>query len=112
MAQDNLPVFEDEAEGETSRMVQSPSDMSQKPESRDFWPPRKARSGSYGRGYPNGSAGRVTRGRQKSIGEAIEIIRTRRGSVSANAQELAEALRAPVSFRLIVGIRLYEAMPY
>jgi solute carrier family 35 protein E1 len=102
MAPENLPVFEEEGEGEASKIVQSPSDLSQRPETRDVWPPRKSNHGSWGRRYANGSAGTVTRGRQKSIGEAIEIIRTRRGSVSANAQELAEALKAPVSFRLIV----------
>ena len=39
---------------------------------------------------------------QKSLSDAIRTIRTRKGSVSANAQELAEALKAPVSFKLIV----------
>ncbi|KAI9831207.1 MAG: hypothetical protein M1819_005135 [Sarea resinae] len=41
-------------------------------------------------------------GRQKSLSDALKTIRTRRGSVSANAQEIAEALKAPVSPRLIV----------
>ena len=40
---------------------------------------------------------------RKSISETISAIRTRNGSVSANAQDLAQALRAPVSYRLIVG---------
>lgn len=39
---------------------------------------------------------------QKSLSDAIRTIRTRKGSVSANAQELAEALKAPVSFKLVV----------
>ncbi|KAL4788410.1 triose-phosphate transporter family-domain-containing protein [Aspergillus varians] len=39
---------------------------------------------------------------RKSISETISAIRTRNGSVSANAQDLAQALRAPVSYRLIV----------
>ncbi|KAL3470408.1 triose-phosphate transporter family-domain-containing protein [Aspergillus californicus] len=38
---------------------------------------------------------------RKSISETISAIRTRNGSVSANAQDLAQALRAPVSYRLI-----------
>lgn len=42
-------------------------------------------------------------GRQKSLSDAIRNIRTRKGSVSANAQELAEALKAPVSIKLVVG---------
>lgn len=40
--------------------------------------------------------------RQKSLSDAIRTIRTRKGSVSANAQEIAEALKAPVSIKLIV----------
>lgn len=39
---------------------------------------------------------------QKSLSDAIRTIRTRKGSVSADAQELAEALKAPVSFQLVV----------
>ena len=41
---------------------------------------------------------------RKSISETISAIRTRNGSVSANAQDLAQALRAPVSYRLIVRL--------
>ena len=41
-------------------------------------------------------------GRQKSLSDAFRTIRTRRASVSANAQEIAEALKAPVSPKLIV----------
>lgn len=50
--------------------------------------------------------------KQKSISEAIHTIRGRRGSVSQNAQEIAGALRAPISPKLIVccgtpvGIRM------
>ena len=39
---------------------------------------------------------------RKSVSEAIHQFRTRRGSVSDNAQELAEALKAPISWQLIV----------
>lgn len=40
--------------------------------------------------------------RQKSLSDAIRTIRTRKGSVSANAQEIAKALKAPISIKLIV----------
>ncbi|PYI13673.1 TPT-domain-containing protein [Aspergillus japonicus CBS 114.51] len=46
-------------------------------------------------------AGNTRQRSRKSISETISTIRTRNGSVSANAQELAEALKAPVSYRLI-----------
>lgn len=41
-------------------------------------------------------------GRQKSLSDAFKTIRTRRASVSANAHEIADALKAPVSVKLIV----------
>lgn len=39
---------------------------------------------------------------RKSISEALGNFATRRGSVQVNAQELAESLKAPVSYKLIV----------
>ena len=62
--------------------------------------PRK--ESSYIRG--NGQANGAPRGhnRQKSLSDAIRMIRTRKASVSANAQEIAEALKAPVSYKLVV----------
>lgn len=47
---------------------------------------------------------------QKSLSDAIRTIRTRKGSVSANAQELAEALKAPVSFKLIVCYNTHQSL--
>lgn len=41
-------------------------------------------------------------GRQKSLSDAFRTIRTRKGSVSQNAHEIADALRAPVSPKLVV----------
>lgn len=43
------------------------------------------------------------RGRQKSLSEAIKTIKDRRGSVVENAVEVAEALKAPVSPKLVVS---------
>jgi solute carrier family 35 protein E1 len=43
---------------------------------------------------------------RKSISETISAIRTRNGSVSANAQDLAQALKAPVSYKLIVRLNI------
>jgi hypothetical protein len=47
--------------------------------------------------------------RQKSLSDAIRTIRTRRGSVSQNAHEIADALKAPVSPRLIVRTIHFKA---
>ncbi|KAG5926176.1 hypothetical protein E4U53_003138 [Claviceps sorghi] len=48
----------------------------------------------------NGSA--RGHGRQKSLSDAFRTIRTRKGSVSQNAHEIADALRAPVSPKLVI----------
>ncbi|KAJ5775971.1 uncharacterized protein N7511_000982 [Penicillium nucicola] len=63
----------------------------------ELWEPRKT---SF---YSRDQAGPLRNPKhrpRKSISEAISTIRTRNGSMSANAHELAEALRAPVSYRL------------
>jgi solute carrier family 35, member E1 len=71
------------------------------------WQPRReslqargVRWGQMGSGLPlrHGSG----HGRQKSITEAFRTIRERNGSVSQNAHEIAGALKAPLSWQLIV----------
>jgi solute carrier family 35, member E1 len=57
------------------------------------WPARK--SSSQWRQPSHGHRPR------KSVSEAINQFRTRTGSVSENAHELAEALKAPISYKLI-----------
>ncbi|PHH65411.1 hypothetical protein CDD81_2515 [Ophiocordyceps australis] len=49
------------------------------------------------------------RSRQKSLSEALRTIRTRNASVSQNAHELADALRAPVSPKLVLLCLLWYA---
>ena len=68
------------------------------------WPPLKNSHVAWGKGLVNG-AGRG-HGRQKSLSDALRTIRTRRGSVSANAHEIADALKAPISIKLIVRYSL------
>ena len=72
----------------------------------DRWTLRKEHSHNWGNGYARGH------GRQKSLSDAIRTIRTRKGSVSANAQEIAEALKAPVSFKLIVRMVLRMVLDF
>lgn len=64
------------------------------------WPPGRNSHVAWGKGLVNGA--RRGRGRQKSLSDALRTIRTRRGSVSANAHEIADALKAPISIKLIV----------
>jgi solute carrier family 35, member E1 len=47
--------------------------------------------------------GGARHGRQKSLSEAIRTVRTRGGSMSQNAHEIADALKAPVEPKLIVS---------
>jgi hypothetical protein len=67
--------------------------------SADRWQPRRD-SALKGSGWANGHTGGHSR--QKSLSDAFKTIRTRRASVSANVHEVADALKAPVSPKLIV----------
>lgn len=70
------------------------------PNSSDRWLPiTRPDSQSKGLGWSAGARGH---GRQKSLSEAFHHIRNRSGSVSQNAHEIADALRAPVSPKLVV----------
>ncbi|KAH8175270.1 triose-phosphate transporter family protein [Sarocladium implicatum] len=66
------------------------------------------RDASQGRGVSWVAAPRANGGlgsrhsRQKSLGDAFRTIRSRNGSVSQNAHEIADALRAPLSPKLII----------
>lgn len=64
------------------------------------WLPRRSSRVAFPRNTTMASTAR--HGRQKSLSEAINIIRTRKGSMSQNAHEIADALKAPVSPRLVV----------
>lgn len=69
----------------------------------DRWMPaasRNARWSPLASSAPVPSRG--AHGPQKSISEAFRTIKGRRGSVSQNAHEIADALRAPVSAKLVV----------
>ncbi|KAF2471396.1 TPT-domain-containing protein [Lindgomyces ingoldianus] len=68
--------------------------------SSDRWQPRKESRYAYMNGSTHAPATR--HGRQKSLSEAIRTIRTRRASVSQNAAEIADALKVPLSPRLII----------
>jgi solute carrier family 35 protein E1 len=99
---DQFPPYEetlDSAIG-SSRPSTTNSTPSVKYAPSETWEPRK--TAFYSREHPNGTLRNPKHRPRKSISEAISTIRTRNGSVSANAQELAEALRAPVSYRLVV----------
>ena len=66
------------------------------------WQPRKDNHLAWGDGHLN-LAGPRQHGRHRSISDAFRNIRIRKASVSENAHEIAEALKAPVSFKILVG---------
>ncbi|KAJ1338466.1 solute carrier family 35 member E1 [Microdochium nivale] len=69
----------------------------------DRWQPRRDNSNKGVRWGASPGSGRANGHvkQQKSIGEALQNIRVRSGSVTQNAHELADALRAPISPRLV-----------
>lgn len=92
---DKFPPFNDDLyDTAATREPQYPASSIRYTQS-DRWEPRKA---SYAPQEIRNSRHKP----RKSISEAISTIRTRNASVSANAQELAQALGAPVSYKLIV----------
>jgi len=66
----------------------------------DRWQLRRDNHIAWDEGHARGPS---RHRRQPSLSDAIRTIRTRKGSVGANAHEIAEALKAPISFKLIVG---------
>ncbi|KAJ5714513.1 uncharacterized protein N7483_011694 [Penicillium malachiteum] len=95
---DQFPPYEETLDSALGTNHPTPG-SSVKYASNDLWEPRK--STFYSRDNANGSIRNPKHRPRKSISEAITTIRNRNGSMSANAHELAEALRAPVSYRLI-----------
>lgn len=96
---DEFPPYEESLDSAAGTGRPNPS-PSVKYASNDLWEPRK--STFYSRDHSVSSIRNPKHRPRKSISEAITTIRARNGSMSANAHELAEALRAPVSYRLIV----------
>ncbi|KAF2006184.1 TPT-domain-containing protein [Amniculicola lignicola CBS 123094] len=100
---DLLPTHEEEPVGLTSSRASSPNTAAQQNGNAgmhsDRWQPRKEQR--YG--YTNGSARapETRHGRQKSLSEALRTVRTRKASVSQNVHEIADALKAPLSWQLI-----------
>ncbi|RAL02034.1 putative ER to Golgi transport protein (Sly41) [Aspergillus ibericus CBS 121593] len=97
---DKFPPFIDEVYETTTESREAHANTSIRYAPTDRWEPRK--QVQFPRDHNHCPALNSKRKSRKSISEAISTIRTRNGSVSANAQELAEALRAPVSYKLII----------
>jgi solute carrier family 35 protein E1 len=104
---DHLPTHEEEPYGQSSSRSPSPNPPhASRPNANlglDRWQARRDSAPKYwSNGNPAAAAGRHAR--QKSLNEAWKTIRApgRRASVTQNAHEIADALKAPVSPKLIV----------
>ncbi|PGH23116.1 hypothetical protein AJ80_02744 [Polytolypa hystricis UAMH7299] len=96
---DQFPPFHDESANSNSNQQDASLHLTSSPTpqpSEPLWQPRKG--ALTPRDLPIGSKKRAPR---KSISQALGNFRTRNASVSVNAQELAEALKAPLSYKLI-----------
>jgi len=103
----SMEKFPDMVEDERSLYPSSPSKSNgyiNAPASVDRW---QSRRDSALRGSSWASPG-GRHGRQKSLSDAFRTIRTRRASVGANVHEVADALKAPVSPKLIVRKPLFK----
>ncbi|KAB8234623.1 triose-phosphate transporter family-domain-containing protein [Aspergillus alliaceus] len=96
---DKFPQFKDDLYETTAQPREPHSNSAINYTPSDRWEPRKITH--FSPDYTNGTIRPSKHRPRKSISEAISTIRTRNASVSANAQELAQALRAPVSYKLI-----------
>ena len=108
LSSDHLATHPEESESpKTAFRAPSPRNLSNQTGNLhdDRWQHRRENHVVWGNGYVKGPP--RGHGRQPSLSEAIRTIRTRKGSVSANAQEIAEALKAPVSVKLIVCMHQY-----
>lgn len=101
---DSLALGENNEGSSSTARVPSPNKRAGLPAiNNDRWQPRKGNHLAWGDGLINVAGPRSGHSRQKSIGEAIRTIRTRKGSISANAHEIADSLKAPLSIKLVVS---------
>lgn len=72
----------------------------------DRWQPRRDPGPPSSWWQTTSTSGRG-HSRQKSLTDAFRTIRTRKGSVNANIHEISDALKAPVSPKLIVHMPVH-----
>ena len=98
---EKFPSFEDTRLGDKQYPIIQPQDVSPQvsPLSVKNWPARR----SSQTGWEKRNGGLHKHRSKRSVSEALDNFRQRRGSLSMNTHELAEALKAPVSYKLIVS---------
>ncbi|KAK4696587.1 solute carrier family 35, member E1, partial [Lecanoromycetidae sp. Uapishka_2] len=94
-------TYDEKNEGAiTSSRSPSPAKINGTPHN-ERWQPRKDNHLAWGNGHIN-LAPPLQNRRQRSLSDAFKTIRSRKASVSENAHEIAEALKAPISFKIII----------
>ena len=111
VAREHETIFEEEPDSQSQQLLPRTTNPSKTNGSAhgDRWAAYKENSHGRANGHI-GVGARRGHNRQKSLSDAIRTINSRRGSVSANAQEIAEALKAPVSYTLIVRTTSFFAI--
>ena len=108
--EEDFAVEEDTSRGPSPKPL--PNGLPAGLHSSERWPLRKdgwKANNRWTNGNANGMPG-AKHGRQKSLSEAIRTVRTRNASISENAHEIAESLKAPVSYKLVVLCAVWYAM--
>ncbi|KAK3686712.1 hypothetical protein LTR37_019549 [Vermiconidia calcicola] len=93
-------TFEDISRGPSPKPL--PNGLPPGLHSSERWPLRKEAKGASWGAWANGATGGTRHSRQKSLSEAIRTVRGRKASISENAHEIAESLKAPVSYKLVI----------
>lgn len=98
---EKFPSFEDTRSDLAVHPVDSPEDSRSpvNPLLVSNWPVRNASRA----GWENHNGTRYKHQPKRSVSEALGNFRQRRGSIAANTHVLAEALKAPISYKLIVS---------
>ena len=104
---EGFPSLENEKKNSSPVFVASPSEIipaqgSGGSAEKHNWPARKS-SQWLGANPRTPAIGHRPR---RSLSDAFNNIRARRGSVSENAQEIAEVLKAPLSYQLVVSVKI------
>lgn len=113
-SQESFPVFEHTPYSSTDSLaledsyknpqdsrIHSPSASSGTAHAQQ-WQPRRDQHLTWTNGSISVAGPRGSHGRRKSLIDALHTIRTRKGSVSQNAHDVAVALKAPLSIKLTV----------
>ena len=101
--EESIPKYDERENGRSDAVrTLSPARTNGVLHSERWQAPWKENYLAWGDGHLN-IAGPRQHGRHRSLSDAFRNIRTRKASVGENAHEIAEALKAPISLKILVG---------